>query len=68
MYQRKYKKGRKIETFEALNHFLDKTKFVYINDKILHEGWVVSLQYRYLLYAMKRGQIFRAIRITKEES
>ena len=62
MYQRKYKRGKKIETFEALNYFLDKINFIYINEKILHKGWVLSLQYRYLLYAMKRGQIFRAIK------
>jgi len=62
MSKRKYIQGRKIESFEALKHFLDKVGFVYINDKILHRGWILSLQFRYLLYAMDNGQIKRAIK------
>ena len=61
-YKKKYKKGRKIESFAALKHFLNKDDFVYINDKILHKGWILSLQLRYLIYAMDRGLITRAMK------
>ena len=62
MYKRKYRKGKKIVSLSALKHFLDKDNFVYINHKILHKGWVLSLQFRYLIYVIDREQITRAIK------
>jgi len=63
MYEKKYKKGREIRSFEALMYFLDKDNFIYINHKILHKGWILSLRFRYLRHAIECGQISMAIKL-----
>lgn len=62
MYKRKYRIGRLIITFECLMHALDTVGFVYINDKILHKGWVLGLQLRYLVNAFGAGLVRTAIK------
>lgn len=62
MYKRKYKQGREIITFEGLRQFLKRDGFVYLRDKITHEGWVLSLQFRYLTDLMDKGLIHKAIK------
>lgn len=62
MYKRKYKQGREIITFEGLRQILKKDKFVYLRHKIAHEGWVLSLHFRYLVDLMDKGFIRRAIK------
>lgn len=62
MYKRKYKQGREIITFEGLRQLLKTDGFVYLRDKIMHKGWVLSMQFRYLAYLMDKGLIHRAIK------
>lgn len=42
---------------------LDDVNFVYINHKIMHEGWILSMQVRILLDYINKGRMFHAIRL-----
>ena len=61
----KYKPGREIITFEGLRKILEKNQFVYLRNKIYHEGWVLSLQFKYLADLLDNGLIKRAVKISK---
>ena len=62
-YKRKYRKGRVIRSVDvALAQ-----NFVYIHGKILHHGWVASLQARYLNDMVRAGFVLEAIPTDGEE-
>lgn len=59
--RRKYKKGNKILSMDEFST----SKFVYYGDKIYHEGFIKSMQFRVIEMAISRGMIYQAIK--KEE-
>ena len=63
MYKPKYKKGKKITSFKMLMKHLDEDNFVYLRRKIQHKGWVLSLQFRCVVSALKCGNIRVALKI-----
>ena len=63
MSKRKYEPGEAIISLDDLIYYLNTRDFVYIRGKILHKGWVMSLQFRYLVSTMAQGYIKSAIKL-----
>jgi hypothetical protein len=63
MSKRKYKPGRKINSFEGLFVFLGETGFIYARGKIYHEGWVMSWQLKYIKSLIDGGHVRKAVKI-----
>lgn len=61
-YKRKYCKGDKIKSLDELA----KQKFVYFYDKITHNGWFMSWQFRLAKHFLERGCLFYAENALKE--
>ena len=59
----KYRKGRVIYSFRSLFLHLKKEHRVYLNGRLLHEGWVISLQVRTLKGYIDRKLARVALRI-----
>lgn len=57
-YKRKYQKGKKITSLDELS----KQEFVYFYDKITHNGWFMSWQFRMAKNFIDRGCLFYAVR------
>ena len=67
MSKRKYRKGLPYFYVDDLIRHLDLgSGFCYINDKILHRGWVYSLQFRYIKKAVDQRRVYEAIKIKKD--
>jgi len=61
-YQKKYSKGRLIDSLDDLDYELRTTQFIYINDKITHAGWVYSMMFTTILLFYRRLSLFRAVK------
>ncbi len=57
-YKRKYRKGKKIESLDALVG----EEFVFVFDKITHCGWFSSWQLRWAKRMIDRGALFFAVK------
>ena len=57
-YKRKYRKGEKIESLDALVG----EEFVFFYDKITHSGWFGSWQLRWAKRMIDRGVLFFAVK------
>jgi hypothetical protein len=62
-YKRKYRKGAKISSLDELA----KQEFIYFFDKITHEGWFLSWQFRLAARYIKRGVLYYAEKIERNE-
>lgn len=62
MYKRKYKKGRRIT---SLNELAEQ-EFVYFYDKITHNGWFMSWQFRMAKTFIDRGVLYTAEKVGEE--
>ena len=62
-YQRKYHKGGKITSLDELA----KQEFIYLWDKITHNGWFGSWQFSLARRYIERGCLYYAERITDDE-
>ena len=56
-YKRKYQKGKQITSLDELA----KQKFVYFFDKITHNGWFMSWQFRMAQSFLHRGNLYYAL-------
>ncbi len=63
-YKRKYRKGNPIRSLDELA----KQQFVYFNDKITHNGWFMSWQFRMSKRFLDNGMIYYAIKIGGENN
>ncbi len=61
MNKNKYKKGQLVISFNGLFYQLKTKGVVYLRDKVLSEGWVMSLQLRYVKGLMEKDLI-RAVK------
>ena len=61
-YKRKYQKGKQITSLDELA----KQKFVYFFDKITHNGWFMSWQFRMAQKFIERGCLYYAERTPTE--
>ena len=64
MSKRKYRKGDKITSIDELA----KQEFVYFFDKITHNGWFGSWQFRLALRYIERGFLYYAERIEGDDN
>lgn len=60
--RRKYYPGSIIYTFDGLEKSFEDTGFVYFHGKILHRGFIESLQYRVLKSSLAHGCVRTAVR------
>lgn len=58
MSKRKYRKGDKITSLDELV----KQEFIYFFDKITHNGWFMSWQFRLAKMYIDRGFLYYAIK------
>lgn len=58
MQRRKYRRG---DLVRSVNELLDQ-EFVYWHDKIYSQGWFMSWQLKMAYNAVKRGEIYKAVR------
>jgi hypothetical protein len=58
---RKYRRGRKL-TLHALANRLLRHEYVFMGDKPMHPGWMVSMQFNVLAMQCRSGRIRAAIR------
>ena len=65
MSNRKYRPGRKVRGMGELSRLVDRGEYVYWAHKILHFGWVESMQLRSLRYALSGGLLRVAIKEDK---
>ena len=61
-YKRKYQKGEKITSLDELA----KQEFIYFHDKITHNGWFTSWQFRMAKSFIDRGVLYYAVHALKE--
>lgn len=62
-YKPKFKKGKKIETMAGFDFALEFDKCIYFFNKPLHFGFIQNWQYNYIKTTIKRGQLFKAVRV-----
>ena len=60
MTKRKYKRGRRIATVAQFEKLVSKGHYIYYRHKPQHHGWMISMQYRSIQQAIKRGLLFIA--------
>lgn len=58
-YSRKYRKGKQITSLDELAE----QEFVYFFDKITHNGWFMSWQFRMAKRFIDRGFLFAAEKV-----
>lgn len=63
-YKRKYRRGKQITSLDELS----KQEFIYFFDKITHNGWFMSWQFRLAKRYLDRGYLYYAERIPKGET
>ena len=56
-YKRKFKKGDKITSLDELAS----RKWIYVFDKITHNGWFMSWQFRMAQSFLQRGNLYYAL-------
>ena len=56
-YKRKFKKGDKITSLDELAS----QKWIYVFDKITHNGWFMSWQFRMAQSFLQRGNLYYAL-------
>ena len=56
-YKRKFKKGDKITSLDELAS----QKCIYVFDKITHNGWFMSWQFRMAQSFLQRGNLYYAL-------
>ena len=61
-YKRKYCKGKQITSLDELA----KQEFIYFFDKITHNGWFMSWQFRMAKRFIERGFLYCAERTANE--
>ena len=61
-YKRKYRKGKQITSLDELS----KQEFVYLNDKITHNGWFMSWQFRNAKQLLEKGILYYAEHTSNE--
>ena len=61
-YKRKYRKGKQINSLDELAA----QKFVYFHDKITHNGWFMSWQFRLAKQFLERGVLYYAEHTSNE--
>lgn len=57
-YIRKYRKGDKITSLDELS----KQEFIYFFDRLIHNGWFMSWQYRLAQRYIRCGWLFYAVK------
>ena len=62
-YKRKYRKGNQITSLDELAE----QEFVYFFDKITHNGWFMSWQFRMAKNLISRGILFTAEKVGDEK-
>lgn len=62
-YKRKYRRGKQITSLDELS----KQEFIYFFDKITHNGWFMSWQFRLAKRYLDRGYLYYAERIPNTE-
>ena len=60
-YKRRFKKGESIKSFDELIA----QKFVYVHEKITHNGWFTSWQIGYAKRMLEAGFIYKAVSIVE---
>ena len=60
--RRKYTKGELITSMNELEECLERDGFIYLCDKVIHQGWVLGMQYRFIRDQIIGRRIYRAIR------
>lgn len=55
---RKYRKGRLITSIDELS----KQDFIYMNDKIYHQGWFQSWPLRTIMIGLENNRLYSAIK------
>jgi len=63
-YKRKYERGEPITSLDELAE----QDFVYWHDKVTPRGWFMSWQLKMTCDALKRGVIYKALKIKEDES
>ena len=61
-YKRKYQKGKPITSLDELSE----QKFVYFYDKITHNGWFMSWQFRLAKRYVESGHLYCAEEVRDE--
>lgn len=56
-YKRKYRKGKRIYSLDELA----KQEWIYVFDKITHNGWFMSWQFRMAQSFLQRGNLYYAL-------
>jgi len=67
MSKRKYRMGRQIISFNSMDYYLEKDNFIYLNNRIQHNGFVRSMRYGTLSGFLRKGAVHRAIKIKEGE-
>ena len=62
-YQRKYMPGERLTSMDEICN----SEFIYMNDKIKHRGFFMSMQLMTLWNMARAGRIKRAIRIRSDQ-
>jgi hypothetical protein len=62
MSKRKYEKGKQVKSIVDLEN----ADFIYIHNKIWHQGWWKSLQYRFLENQIEQGNVWLANNIRRK--
>lgn len=57
MKKNKLKPGRKINTIASLERHIKLGRWIYLNHKPLHYGWITSMQYRTLSKFVYSGMV-----------
>ena len=60
---RRYKKGERVTSIDQL----EGEEFIYFMHKIYHHGWWCSWTYRFLTIQIRRGSIWKAIKIEEDK-
>jgi len=67
MKEKKFKKGAKLTTLEAVS-IIQRGGWIYYRHKPYHPGWSQSWGLRTIINAARRGWLFKAIRIDNVNS
>lgn len=66
MSKRKYEKGKKLQTGEAITSIL-KGRFIYYRDKVYSCGWTQNWSVHIIRQYARQGNLFEAILIKEKE-
>lgn len=57
-----YRRGRKIRSLDALAKALLRGDYVFHRGKVMHPGFMISMQFNYVLHTLRSGFICKAVR------